>query len=164
MMTPDWLPSLVLFETYNGDWEQYVEALYAFFKQDFLDSLPSYQGTRLALKRHPVIEGKEATFWHLISEGKGEKERLPDLRRCERIRWPRPIIEHSKEPPIKVWENDRKGETRISLWLEEHDYLVVLAKRRGYILLWTAYLVTQAHRKVKLRKEYEASKKADAAP
>ncbi|MNH30689.1 hypothetical protein D3C79_909980 [compost metagenome] len=44
---------------------------------------------RLGLKRHPVIQGKEATFWHMISEGNDEAERLPDLRRCERIRWPR---------------------------------------------------------------------------
>lgn len=164
MTTLDWLPSLVLFETYSGNWEKYIEALYSFFKQDFIDSLPSFQGARLALKRHPVIQGKEATFWHLISEGKGEEERLPELRRCERIRWPRPLIEHSEEPAIKVWENSRKGETRICLWLEEQEYFVVLAKRRGYILPWTAYLVTEAHRKAKLRKEYETYKKADAAP
>jgi hypothetical protein len=118
---------------------------------------------RLALKRHPVIQGKEATFWHLISEGKGEEERLPDLRRCERIRWPKPIIEHSDEATIKVWGNERKGEKRVCLWLEQEEYLVVLAERRGYILLWTAYLVKEKHRKVKLQKEYETYKKADAA-
>jgi len=121
MTTPDWLPPLVLFETYNGDWEQYVEAVYAFFKRDFIESSPLFRGIRLALKRHPVLQGKEATFWHLISEGKSEEERLPDIRRCERIRWPRPIIEHSEESLIKVWENERKGEQRVCLWLEDVD-------------------------------------------
>ncbi len=162
-MIPNWLPPLVLFETYGGNWDHYLEALYAFFKKDFIESLPLFRSIRLALKRHPVIQGKEATFWHLISEGKGEEERLPDLRRCERTRWPRPIIEHSEEPTIKVWENERRGEKRICLWLEQEEYLVVLAERRGYILLWTAYLVREAHRKAKLRKEYETYKKADAA-
>jgi hypothetical protein len=160
---PDWLPPLVLFETYSGNWDHYLATLYDFFKKDFLDYKPIFRGARLALKRHPVIQGKEATFWHLISEGKGEEERLPDLRRCERIRWPKPIIEHSDEATIKVWENERKGEKRICLWLEQEEYLVVLAKRSGYTLLWTAYLVREAHRKGKLQKEYETYKKADAA-
>jgi hypothetical protein len=160
---PDWLPTLVLFETYGGNWDHYLTALYDFFKKDFIDNKPFFRGVRLALKRHPVIQGKEATFWHLISEGKGEEERLPDLRRCERIRWPKPIIEHSDEATIKVWGNERKGEKRVCLWLEQEEYLVVLAERRGYILLWTAYLVKEKHRKVKLQKEYETYKKADAA-
>jgi hypothetical protein len=109
-------------------------------------------------------QGKEATFWHLISEGKVEGERLPDMRRCERIRWPRPIIEHADEPVIKIWENKRKRETRICIWFEDVEYLVVLASRKGYVLLWTAYPVTWAHTKRKLQKEYEAFLKANAAP
>lgn len=91
---PDWLPPLVLFTDYGGNWNRYVEALYSYFKQDFVDSSPSFRGTQLALKRHPMEHGKEATFWHLISEGQVEDKRVPNLRRCERIRWPRPIIEY----------------------------------------------------------------------
>ena len=106
----------------------------------------------------PDEKGKEATFWHLISEGKSEKDRLPDLRRCERIRWPRPIIEHYDQPAITFWVNERRGEKRICLWFEE-EYLVVLAKRHGYVILWTAYLVTKTHTKIKLKKEHEAYKK-----
>lgn len=161
---PNWLPSLVLFEDHDGNWERYVEALYSYFKQDFVDDSPSFRGTQLALKRHPVYQGKEATFWHIVSEGKVEDKRLPDLRRCERIRWPRPIIEHENEPAIKVWENIRKSETRICIWFEDVEYLVVLAIRKGYTLLWTAFPVTQPHRKRRLRKEYEASLTANAAP
>jgi hypothetical protein len=161
---PDWLPPLVLLADYGGDWFRYVAALYAFFKQDFVDSQPVFEGVSLALKCHPMSQGKEATFWHLISEGGEEEERLPDLRRCERIRWPRPITEHSTDALIKVWENKRRGETRVCLWLECCEYLVVLARRRGYVLLWTAYLVTRSHQKQKLQKEYEAYKKANAAP
>jgi hypothetical protein len=161
---PDWLPPLVLLEGYAGNWEQYLEALYDYFKKDFIESRPSYQGTKLALKRHPVIQGKEATFWHFISEGGNEADRIPDLRRCERIRWPRPVIENASEPIIKIWGNERKGETRICLWLESQDYLIILAKRKDYILPWTAYLVTQPHQKRKLQQEYAAFKKAGAAP
>jgi hypothetical protein len=161
---PDWLPPLVLFQDHHGNWERYVEVLYRYFKQDFVDNTASLRGTRVAVKRNPMEQGKEATFWHLISEGKVEGERLPDMRRCERIRWPRPIIEHADEPVIKIWENKRKRETRICIWFEDVEYLVVLASRKGYVLLWTAYPVTWAHTKRKLQKEYEAFLKANAAP
>lgn len=161
---PAWLPHLVLFDDYDGNWERYLRVLYTHFKHDFIDSQPEFKGTRLGLKRYPVIEGKEATFWHVISEGNVEEERLPDLRRCERIRWPRPVIEHAAEPVIKVWENERNGEKRINLWLENQEYLVVLAVRKTYILLWTAFPVTKPHRKAALQKEYAAYKKAEAAP
>jgi len=155
----EWLPPLVLFEDYGGGWDRYLDVLYKFFKEAFIDSSPTLEGMKVVLKRHPVEKGKEATFWHLISEGKSEKDRLPDLRRCERIRWPRPIIEHYDQPAIKFWVNERKGEKRICLWFEEEEYLVVLAKRHGYVILWTAYLVTKTHTKMKLKKEYEACKK-----
>ena len=150
----DWLPPLILLEDYGGNWDQYLNALYKFFKEDFIDSSPTLEGMRVALKRHPIEKGKEATFWHLISEGKSEKDRLPDLRRCERIRWGRPIIEHYNQPAIKFWLNERRGEKRICLWFEEEEYLVVLAKRHGYVILWTAYLVTKTHTKMKLRKDH----------
>jgi hypothetical protein len=153
-----WLPALALFEDYGGDWNRYLDALYAFFKQDFIDSRPVYNRVTLALKRHPVIQNKEATFWHIISEGDSEADRVPDMRRCERIRWPRPVIEHSGDTAIKIWANERRGEKRICLWLEDAEYLVILAERKGYILLWTAYTVVQEHSKKKLRKEYAAAR------
>jgi len=155
----DWLPPLVLLEEYGGNWDQYLNVLYKFFKEDFIDSTPTLKGMRIALKRHPIEKGKEATFWHLISEGKSEEDRLPDLRRCERIRWPRPIIEHYDQPAMKFWVNERRGEKRICLWFEEEEYLVILAKRHGYLILWTAYLVTKTHTKIKLKKEHETYKK-----
>jgi hypothetical protein len=157
---PPWLPTLVLFEAFEGDWDRYLAALYAFFRQDFIDTSPSFNGVKLSLKRHPVIQNKEATFWHIISEGDAEADRLPDMRRCERIRWPRPVIEHSSEAVVKVWKNKRNKETRVCLWLEDAEYLVILAERRGYTLLWTAFPVTREHRKRKLLKEYEAAQKS----
>lgn len=160
---PDWLPPLVLFSDYEGNWERYLDAIYNYFKQDFIDNRPSFRGRRLSLKKHPLEKGKEATFWHFIQEGPNEDDRIPDIRRCERIRWPKPVIENSDKPVIKVWKNKRKTDKRILLWLEGQEYLVVLAERKGYFLPWTAYLVTADHRKRKLQKEYEAYKNANAA-
>jgi hypothetical protein len=158
----DWLPPLVLFDDFEGDWKAYLEAIYDFFKQDFVDSKPVFQGRRLGLKRHPLTDDKEATFWHMTQEGGIEDDRTPDLRRCERIRWPKPIIEGVGGDEVKVWWNQRKSEKRICLWCEKENYLVVLADRGDYILPWTAYLVNQPHRKRKLQKEYEAYLKDEA--
>ena len=113
---PSWLPKLVLLDDYYGNWDEYLHVLYSAFKKDFIDSRPFFRREKLALKRYPIEDGKEATFWHVISEGKVENERIPDLRRCERIPWIRPIIEHEAEQIIKVWENYRKNEKRILLW------------------------------------------------
>jgi len=161
--SPEWLPDIVPLSDYGGNWEEYLEVIYSYFKQDFIDSKPTFRGRRLGLKKHPLEKGKEATFWHFISEGAIEDERTPDLRRCERIRWPKPIIENSDKSAIKVWENRRSNEKRILLWLEDQEYLVVLAERKGYLLPWTAYMVSENHRKKKLRKEYEGFINANAA-
>lgn len=152
---PHWLPPLVLFNEYEGNWNAYLDALYRHFRQDFVENRPYFEGRRLGLKRHPLSLGKEATFWHLISGGADEVERTPDIRRCERIRWPRPIIDYNKDFVVKVWRNRRRGETRVCLWLADQDYLVVLADRKGYLLIWTAYVVDQPHRRQKLQKEFE---------
>ncbi len=152
----DWLPPLVLFESHGGNWGAYLEVIYGWFRQDFISSNPVFQGSRLGLKKHPMTNGKEATFWHMIQSGNVENDRLPDLRRCERIRWPRQIIERSDtDEAIKVWRNQRGDQQRICLWFEQKDYLIVLADRGSYILPWTAYLVEEEHRKRKLQKEYE---------
>lgn len=160
MPLPSWLPGLVLLENYNGDWNQYLNSIYEIFKSDFINSTCKYRGIIVAIKKHPKINNKEATFWHLISSGEIENDRIPDLRRCERIRWPKPIIEKVPDKEIKVWQNKRGGETRLCIWLENAEYLVVLAERKNYLLLWTAYTVTQSHRKKKLLKEYEDTLKS----
>lgn len=150
------IPPLVTLQEYNGDYFTYEEAIYALFTKDFVDARPIFKGKALGLKRHPLFKGREATFWHIISEGSKENERTPDLRRYERILWPKVIIEicSSTCKEIKIWKNRRKGETRILLWCERIEYLVILADRGSYILFWTSYPVFEEHIKRKLRKEY----------
>lgn len=154
--TPDWLPPLLLLEAFGGDWQKYLEAMYNYFSEDFKKNKPIFNGKQLQHKRYPLYDGKEATFWHIISFGKNEAERTPDFRKCERIRWPKPVIDHSSDSRIKIWKNARrKDEERILIWFEEIEYLVVLADRKSYILFWTAYPVEREHNKAKLKKEYE---------
>lgn len=152
----DWLPPLFLLSDAGGDWSSYLEMIYRCFRHDFIECPPTtIKGKRFALKRHPMELGKEATFWHLISKGKSEADRTPDFRRCERICWPRPMIEALSGSSVLCWANQRNGEDRILIALSDFSYLVVLVDRKEYVLLWTAYYVEYEHAREKLKKEYE---------
>lgn len=155
--TTAWLPALILLNDYGGNWDRYLEAIYEVFKKDFIDSRSKFGDRRVGIKRYPMDRGKEATFWHLISEGRVEIDRIPDLRRCERIGWPKPMIESENSERIKIWKNTSRGETRIVIALEDFSYIVVLAERSDYMLLWTAYYVEWEHRRKKFEKEYRES-------
>lgn len=157
------LPELILLEDYGGDFNKFLNVVYDLFKADFIDNKPVYRGMRLGLKKYPVYEGKEATFWHMTSEGDDEETRDPDLRRMERIKWPASLINNSEHPYLKVWENTRGSKTNILIFHEEERYLVILRKGNGYLLPWTAYLVKHEARKNKLLREYEAYKNAKPA-
>lgn len=157
---PHWLPPLVMLEAYGGDWHAYEAAVYAIFKADFIDAALTFRGMCVGLRRHPMYNNREWAFWHVIQEGPVEENRTPDMRRCERIRWVRAVIDHAHDPAVKVWENVRRGERRFLLWLESQDFLVVLAWRgRGYAMLVTAYPTDRGHTRRKLRQEYEQARK-----
>lgn len=160
-MSEAWLPALLRFEDSNGNWDEYIECLYRQFEADFVHSKPHWPGKRVGHKRHPEQAGKSATFWHLFSEGEREAERLPDFRRCERIAWPRPMMdEFDAAPPDTtgfrlVWWKERRGsEDRYLLAPSDFSYVVVVADRGDFVLPWTAYSVEQSHRQDKLRRRW----------
>ncbi len=65
-------------------------------------------------------------------------------------------IEGIKSSHLKYWRSKRKEEERIVIALADFSYVVVLADRGEYVLLWTAYYVEQEHRRQKLRRECKA--------
>ncbi len=153
-----WLPELILLETFGGAWGDYVEALYAAFSKDFLVPLPKFDGRRLGLKRMPEHEGKCCTFWHFISEGAREAERTPDLRRCERIRWPRRMLDEAAAggDRVHVWSNARGTERRWVIAVTDFSYVLILTDRGEFLLPWTAYAVEYKNRRQQLKDECEA--------
>jgi len=157
------LPELITLEEFGGNFNYFLEAVYEVFKEDFIDKKLTFRGTRLGLKKVPYFKDKEATFWHMTSEGEDEENRIPDLRRMERIRWPNPLIINSEHQYLKVWRNQRNGKDRILIFHENESYLLILADRGEYILPWTTYIIEKNHKKRKLLKEYEAYKNANAA-
>ena len=154
----DWLPALTRLADVGGDRAEYIEQTYAIFRRDFVESQPRFQGLWVRCRRDPIEEdGKEAGFWHCVSEGPNESDRVPDLGRCARIAWIRAMLENSGKAGIDVWKNDRQGDERTLVWYRE-EFLVVLAIRRRtrdafrYYQLITAYETKEGHRKSKLRR------------
>lgn len=150
---PPWLPPIV--PSSSVDWEKHLNLLFSYFKKDFIDSKPEFRGLNVLLKKFPdQTDAFHPTFWHIISDGEIEEERSVNISRCERIRWPRPIIEHENEPNILVWENERRGDMSVCIYFEEVEYIVILGERNGYFVFTTAYLVNYKNTKKKLLKEY----------
>jgi len=146
------LPDLVEYSKFPNETE-FLNALYEHFKQDFVYSKPIFNGIELWLKRMPLRDGREATFYHVTTTGKDENNRTLDVPRAERIRWIKPIIE-TKDKKILIWENERKKEHNILLYLEDENFLVVLRKRKNGILFWTSYYTNKCY-KIKLLREYK---------
>jgi hypothetical protein len=158
------LPDLILLEDYGGNFSRYNDAVYAVFINDFIMNRPEFRGKRLRLKKHPVIDHKEYTYYHFTHSGNIETERIPDIRRMERIGYPKPIIESSYHEKIRVWRNKRGTSERILLLHEEEKYLVILEDRQDYILPWTAYYVEDNSRLRKLLSEYQSYNKKQESP
>ena len=156
---PDWLPALMEFGDFGGDWTRYVNEVFAIFHRDFIQTQPVIAGRRVMIRRDPMCEGKEWGFWHCVSEGREEEERTPDLRRCERIGWIRAVIEHCDSPEIDRWVARKNGDDRLHLWFKE-EYLVVLGVRKGYYQLITAYLTDWKHTIRKKRAERDMAQKS----
>ena len=148
----DWLPPLLCLNDFGGDWNVYVDEVYSIFRRDFIDDQPWHDGQLVKCRRDPIYDGKEAGFWHCTSEGDNEEERIPDLRRCERIAWVRAVIEHRSDPRVESWILEKKGDFRHYLWFEE-SYLIVLAARRKYFQFITAFCTSQARYRTTLRRE-----------
>ena len=155
MSHPDWLPELVRLEDRGGDWQRYVDEIYRCFLRRFVDSHPHLDGKPVTLKAGAPLAGKHYTFWHLISEGPQEDEKVPDLRRCERILWPRAMIEAADSARIVRWRTRARGRPRVVLALPDFSYIVVLSEHPSYYVLWTAYPVERNHRRRKLQAEYK---------
>ncbi len=156
-MKCDTIPEIIELDNFDGNYEKYEEAVYLSYKTTFEGQEFFWGNKRIAHKKHPMYKEKPGTFWHIISNGEDEANRIPDLRRYERVAWPAHILGYCVHycDKILTWKNIRKGKTRILIWCKEIEYLVVLDERKDFCIFWTAYPVTYRHTKEKLQKEYD---------
>ena len=155
----EWLPDIVCCDHRN--WVEIVEGIYPIFKRDFIDSRPMLDGMEVRLREAPLLDGKDRTFWHFVTQGFDDRNRIPDLLRCERIAWVRSVIDHANDPRLRRWEQERQGSTNVAIALPDFEYIVFLGRRQPlngapYFLALTAYNVDSPRKREKHRKEWQA--------
>lgn len=166
---PEWLPGIISFDSYSGRWDEFIEDVYRAFCDDFHSKSRAhleFNNKRVTSKKSPLVNGKPDSFWHVVSGDINKPEAGgPEITRCERIRWIRSIIENSTDEQVLIWdEPEKRGRhTRTLFWLKSHDYLVIIANRTGYSMLWTAYCIEYPHKRNKLQKKYDEYIKANTA-
>lgn len=132
---PEWLPE----KTNVNPWtEDTYEMLYEIFCRDIRDYDLRYIGNNVWIFQD-IEDGKEKVFWHLTTRGGERKkiprrkrkfypegqtdtetERLPDLRRCERLPWVKPLIEHPTEPEVTAWDYEEGDQTiKTYIWIKD---------------------------------------------
>lgn len=162
-----WLPKLIKYDT-KTSFTLYYEAIYEYFKEDFIYTKPVFQGRTVALQREPRVNGKEQTFHHMTTKDVKIKDsngtrivRLPAVERCERIKWNKAILE-SNFHSLKIFPQKRShNRHNIVIWFEEIDYLIILRDAKTYYVFITAYPMSTEHKRRALRKSYESYKKAE---
>lgn len=166
----DWLPELLRREDFPND-REHIKAAYACFVRDFIDSQPRLLSKEVKSKRWEPKDGMDHSFWHCVEEKiKGapvsEMNRVPKTALVERIRWPRPVIEHiASSPCVLAWKEVYRGHgtsKRVHLLLESRGYVVVLDPRGkgpdgepAYYFLWTTYVVEGERRKKEMRRRFK---------
>lgn len=162
----EWLPPLEEHDPSQA-WPEYEDFLYEIFKNDFILHKPYFMKKRVSIRRFPIENGKEESFYHVTCQDYNHtRERFPDLKRCERIRWVKSFIEKhhcnletcEDCESLKVWsKKNKKGRySRVHILFEEERYMVVLEPREEYCLLITAFYFDQEHKLRKKIKEYNS--------
>jgi hypothetical protein len=156
---PDWLPPMVQVNPWHSET---CEQLYEVFRADFLQAQIKYRGFRVWFYPTTEEDGKEAIFWHLTTREQkpGQPpQRLPDLRRCERLSWIKPMILRCPCPSNSILDWDfveGDGSIKTYIWLHRHDFVVILKKLPdGQRRLITSFHLDSEHQRDKMRKKWE---------
>lgn len=156
-------PDIIELNEFGGDFHNYFNAVYSIFANDFIKTQPLFVGLKVAVRKYPEVDGLHRTFYHITHEGEDEENRTPDLKRMERIRFPKFVIENEQHEEILIWKNKRGKDERILLFNKAENYIIILTGRKEFYMLITAYFIDTEHRKRKLLKEYEDYKNAKTA-
>lgn len=168
---PEWLPEKICVnpwtaETYN--------VLYDIFCRDIRDADIYYRGYSVWIFRE-MDDGREKIFWHLTTrdvkpipiprrkrrfypkdQTHTKAERYPDLRRCERLPWVRPLIEHSFDEKVTAWNYEEgNGTIRTYIWIRNFDFVVIMKKYSdGKRRLITSFYVDKPYTRKDFERKY----------
>lgn len=147
-----WLSPIITLDEYNNNWDKYYCKLYEIFTYDFIQKQLFFNKKLVQVRINPKQNNYEHAFIHLTCEStkmtNNPNDRRPDLRRCERIKWNREIIENYickytcvNCKKILYYEHYYKNHIRINLVFIDARFKVILEKRNKYVLLITGYYI-----------------------
>jgi len=168
---PDWLPDIFCIDPWT---QSTYDMLYEIFCRDIRDHNLRYLGNTVWI--FPEIEdGKEKIFWHLTtrfvkkiriprrkkkfyheSQMYIDEGRYPDLRRCERLPWVRPMIEKAADPKVLAWDYEEGNLTiKTYVWLRDDDFVVILKKySNNKRRLITSFYVNKSYKRKDFERKY----------
>lgn len=164
----EWLPALLSISPWGIKTYQF---LYDVFCKEIRDAGLKIDGQFVVIPKETDADGVEELFWHLTTRKPQtvprrlkpylkieEGERLPDLRRCERLSWINPVTAKAfTVPEILAWDYE-EGDGRIKtyLWLKKHDFVVIFKKlKSGRRLLITSFYVDRKYTRNNFQKKYD---------
>lgn len=133
----------------GSDFPAYLQTIYDVFHSTFVMGGLTFQGKPIRARWTPAHDDKHFSFWHVISEksesGK-EEDRIPDLRRCERISLVAYTLANSGDKnAVWCWKNERttsRGtESRYVFYLHAERFFVVLSEKENCFFLVTAFYI-----------------------
>lgn len=169
-----WLTDIIELKDFDGNWNKYDDYLYAIFVRDFIDNPITFQGKPLKIRTYPRQAGREQTYFHITNKDSSlsstdPNDRIPDMRRCERIEWIKLIIQNfkcnykcSNCDGIKYWQEPYKGNKRWHFLFEEYKFLVVIEERKDYYLLISGFYIFNDKVMEKKLKRYNRFKAKNA--
>ena len=158
-----WLTPIINFDDYENNWEKYNKKLYEVFIKDFIATNLYFKRKKVQIRINPKQDNYEHAFIHLTCTSTkmsdDPNDRIPDLRRCERIEWNRKIIENYNCiqncigcKKILYYEHMYNNNVRINLFFPDARFKVIIEKREKYFLLVTGYYIEFDRT---IEKEYE---------
>lgn len=168
---PNWLPALIPVDPWPHN---KYEELYGIFCRELRDVSFRYMGHYVWFFSD-MEDGKEKIFWHLTSRKQnpiprrkmrfyppGQKydpeDRWPDLPRCARLSWVRPITENANDQEVKAWDYlEDDGSVHTYAWLCGEDFVVIFKKMgNGSRRLVTSFYVDQEYTRNDLQRKYDS--------
>jgi hypothetical protein len=150
------LPDIIELSDHEWNIDSYEAAIHVVYLDIFRNPPVYYNGKQIL----PIVfpkqyKGRHWTFSHMTSTGKVEDDREFDLRRCERLTWVKKILMNLDHPSIKKWRQIRRSKSRIAIWHETQDFLIILEERTDTFKLITIFLTQAQKYKNQFNKEYQ---------
>lgn len=155
-------------QNYN-EFAEYEDYIYETFHKKYILSQLIFNNKVIRPKYYPPEYNEKTFFYHLTCENydhtNDEKDRIPNLRRYEKINWAYYILTVCLScSTLLIWENSRGTHKNVVLYCEDLEYVVILGVRKEYYLFITAYPIEYENAKKKLLKEYHEYIKKQTTP